>query len=56
MRNRTGIIMCDFINMKSKEDEEKVIAMMRELAGIDYRPFKIHGFTALKVLECSRIK
>ena len=56
VRNLTGIIMCDFINMKSKEDEEKVIARMRELAGLDYRPFKIHGFTALKVLECSRNK
>ncbi len=56
VRNLTGIIMCDFINMKSKEEERQVVDRMRELAALDYRPFKIHGFTSLKVLECSRFR
>lgn len=54
VRNLGGIIMCDFINMRSREDEAEVIDKMKELASQDYKPFKVYGFTALKVLECSR--
>ncbi|MCR5694958.1 MAG: ribonuclease E/G [Clostridia bacterium] len=56
VRNLTGIIMCDFINMRSKNDEAAVIECMRAAVSEDYRPFKIYGFTALKVLECSRYR
>ena len=56
VKNLTGIIMIDFINMRSHEDEKAVADKMTALAGEDYRPFKIYGFTALKVLECARYK
>ncbi|MBQ7445297.1 MAG: ribonuclease E/G [Clostridia bacterium] len=56
LRNLRGIIMCDFINMRSKDDEDAVLKRMKELALSDFRPFKIYGFTSLKVLECARFK
>ena len=54
LRNLTGIIVCDLINMDRVEDEEAVITRMRSLLAPDPSKTEIFGFTRLKMLEISR--
>lgn len=54
MRDLSGIIIVDFIDMKSEKDREDLIAKMKISLGADGKNTKVHGFTRLGLLEISR--
>lgn len=54
MRDLSGIIIVDFIDMKSERDREDLIAKMKISLGADGKNTKVHGFTRLGLLEISR--
>ena len=54
LRNISGIIIVDFINMK--DDYEELLEYMKELAKTDSEPCNIIGFTELGLLEITRKK
>lgn len=54
MRDLSGIIIVDFIDMKSERDREDLIAKMKMSLGADGKNTKVHGFTRLGLLEISR--
>lgn len=54
LRNLTGIILIDFINMKDKKDQDKVIGKFEEEFMKDDKKHNIHGFTNLGILEITR--
>ncbi|MGP1618059.1 ribonuclease E/G [Peptostreptococcus stomatis] len=54
MRDLSGIIIVDFIDMKSEKDREDLIAKMKMSLGDDGKNTKVHGFTRLGLLEISR--
>lgn len=54
MRDLSGIIIVDFIDMKSEKDREDLIAKMKMSLGADGKNTKVHGFTRLGLLEISR--
>lgn len=56
LRNLTGIIIVDFINMKEEESYSELKKYMEELAIYDYSKCFIIGFTKLGLLEISRKK
>lgn len=56
IRNLTGIIIVDFINMKSEENYSELKKYIEELAIYDYSKCFIIGFTKLGLLEISRKK
>lgn len=56
LKNLSGIILIDFINMKKKESKVKVIETLEE-SFLKYNiKAKIHRFTTLGILEISRAK
>lgn len=54
LRNISGIIIVDFINMKN--DYEELLEYMKELTKTDSEPCNIIGFTELGLLEITRKK
>ena len=54
LRDIGGIIIIDFIDMKEKEDMDKVIAALRGQSIKDRSRVQIEGFTKLNLLECTR--
>lgn len=54
LRNISGIIIVDFIDMKNKENQEKIINYMKKIFKKDEVNVKVHGFTKLGLLEISR--
>lgn len=54
MRDLSGIIIVDFIDMKSEKDREDLIRKMNRALGADGKNTKVHGFTRLGLLEISR--
>ncbi len=56
VRDISGIILIDFIDMKKEENREKIIDEMNRKFGCDDRKSKIHGFTKLGLLEISRMR
>lgn len=56
VRDISGIILVDFIDMKKEENREKIIDEMNRKFGCDDRKSKIHGFTKLGLLEISRMR
>ena len=54
IRNLGGIIMVDFINMKSKSDQEKIVDELAKAFESDPCTTQCHGVTALSVFEISR--
>ncbi|WP_448587865.1 ribonuclease E/G [Thermocrinis sp.] len=56
LRDIGGIIMIDFIDMKSQENKDKVINALKEALGDDVCNVQIYGFTKLGVLELARRK
>lgn len=56
LRNLTGIIIVDFISMKSKEDEEKLLQELRRHVIHDSVPTKVIDITALGLVELTRQK
>ncbi len=56
LRNLSGIIIVDFINMQSAEDNRHLLHYMRELAARDSVPTKVIDMTALGLVEITRQK
>lgn len=56
LRNLSGIIIIDFINMESKEQEELLIQMMKELVKTDPIHTVVIDITPLGLMEITRKK
>lgn len=54
IRNIGGIVMVDFINMKSKAQKDKVLKALEDAFENDSCTVKCHGITELGVFEISR--
>ncbi len=56
LRNLSGIIIVDFINMQSAKDNRELLHYMRELVSRDKIPTKVVDITALGLVEITRQK
>ena len=56
MRDLTGIILIDFIDMKIRENKENLFNIIKEGLSKDGRQFTVHGYTKLGLLEISRAR
>ncbi len=56
VRNLTGIIVVDFINMAQKEHKDKLLKALTEFLQKDDHPCKVLGFTRLGLVEITRKK
>lgn len=56
LRNLGGILMIDFLKMKSKRDEGQLIAALETAFGEDPCTVQIHGITALGLIEATRAR
>ena len=54
LRNLSGILLIDFIDMQSDADRARVLAAMEQAASDDRVKTVIHGFTSLGLLEMTR--
>lgn len=54
LRNLSGIILIDFIDMTEDEDRDRVETRMREMLAADRRKTVIHGWTKLGIMEMTR--
>lgn len=56
LRNLSGMILVDFINMESEESKQKLMSYLRKLAKADRVPTSIVDMTALELIEITRKK
>ncbi|MCD8132092.1 MAG: ribonuclease E/G [Lachnospiraceae bacterium] len=56
LRNITGVIVIDFINMSDKSRETEILELMKNKAVQDYQKIHIYEFTKLGLLEMVREK
>jgi len=56
LRNLSGIILIDMIDMEAQENREKVLDALREAFAADRIKTVIHGFTSLGLVEMTRKK
>ena len=56
LRNLSGIIVADFIDLSEKEDQESLLALLRELAAGDPVQTEIVDLTKLNLVEMTRRK
>lgn len=56
LRNLTGIIIVDFINMGKQENKEKLLQKLTECLQKDRNPGKVLGYTRLGLIEITRKK
>ncbi len=56
LRNLSGIILIDFIDMHNKDAEERLLTYMREAVMEDPNRVQIFGFTHLRLMELTRKK
>lgn len=56
LRNLSGIIIIDFVNMENNEDEKKLIQMVQELVKTDPIYTKVIDITPLGLMEITRKK
>lgn len=54
LRNLGGIIMIDFLKMKSRKEQDSLLETIRSVFDKDPCTVQIHGFTGLGLLEISR--
>ena len=54
LRNLSGIILIDFIDMKKREDREEILLLMRKRAAEDPVKVQVLDFTRLCLLEMTR--
>lgn len=54
LRNITGMILIDFIDMKSAESRRAVASALKEAASRDRMPVAVMGYTKLGILEITR--
>jgi ribonuclease G len=56
LRNITGIILVDFIDMKNEESREEVLKIFESEFANDKSKLRVYGFTKLGILEMTRTK
>ena len=56
LRNLSGMILIDFINMESEEYNEKLMHLLKELAAKDRIPVNVVDMTGLRLVELTRKK
>ena len=56
LRRVGGIVLIDFIDMKSSADREEVVSALRAALSKDPVKTAVHGFTSLGFLELTRKK
>lgn len=56
VRNLTGIIVVDFINMEKKEHKEELLKTLTNVLQKDVNPGRVLGFTRLGLVEITRKK
>ena len=56
LRNLSGMILIDFINMDSEEYNAKLMQLLKELAAKDRIPVNVVDMTGLKLVELTRKK
>lgn len=56
LRNLSGMILVDFVNIKDKEQREQFFQELRTMAQQDPVPTKVHDITALGIVEITRKK
>ena len=56
LRNLSGMILVDFINMKKSEDQEELLMHLRELAKKDPIETVVIDMTPLGIVEITRKK
>ena len=54
LRNLSGIILIDFIDMNTEAERDSVIREMADALSRDRRKTVIHGWTSLGILEMTR--
>lgn len=56
LRNISGMVIVDFINMKNHENEDAILKYVKESAKNDYSKVSVYDFTRLGLLEIIRNK
>ncbi|WP_162356540.1 Rne/Rng family ribonuclease [Metabacillus mangrovi] len=56
LRNLSGMILIDFIDMKEKADQQKIVSRLQSEFGRDRIQTRIIGFTELNLLQITRKK
>jgi ribonuclease G len=56
LRNLSGIIIVDFINMKNSDQEVELLNYLRDLTAADPVPTKVVDMTPLGLVEITRKK
>ena len=56
LRNLSGIIIIDFVDLKNNEQKAKLIKHCRELAGLDRQRCTVVGLTELNLMQLTRRK
>ncbi|WP_235420964.1 ribonuclease E/G [Jeotgalibacillus soli] len=56
LRDISGIIIVDFINMSSSQDQQFIENMMKRLCQHDHKHVEVVGFTSLSLLQLTRKK
>ena len=56
LRNFSGMVIVDFINMKDKSKEQEIMRYMKECAKDDFSKVTVYDFTRLGLLEMTRDK
>ena len=54
LRNLSGIILIDFVDMETGEHRQQVAEAMRQALALDRVKTVIHGFTSLGLMEVTR--
>lgn len=56
LRNLSGMVIIDFINMKEKAHEREILSCMKECTKNDFSKVTVYDFTRLGLLEMTRNK
>ncbi len=56
LRNLSGIIIVDFIDLVNQEDQEELLAFLRKQVQSDPIPVQVHDITRLNLIEMTRKK
>lgn len=56
LRNLSGMVIVDFINMKSKENQQAILSHMKACTKTDFSKVTVYEFTRLGLLELTRNK
>ena len=54
LRNISGLLVVDFVSMKQREDNARVLAALRAAVADDPTPTQVFGFTRLGLVEMTR--